>query len=138
MELKDLKKWIIPAILVGVIVYIIYKKGKTAGADASLIQLKYPNGGATIRKSFDANGLAIQLFDVMDGVFTWANTKESVFIVLNACTNEEIIAVYNAFNKKYGAKGSGTLTKWIKDEGNVVFGSVSKQLVDKMVSLGAV
>ncbi len=137
-QLLGLQKYIVPLAILAIVVYIIWKKGKNAGADTSNIQVKYPNGGKQIRVGFDANGLAMQLFDVMDGIFTWANTKEKVFILLNACTGEEMIAVYNAFNAKYGSKGKGTLTKWINDESNVVIGSVAPTLIQKLRSLGAV
>lgn len=137
-QLLGLQKYVLPLAIVAIIVYIIWKKGKNAGSDTSNVQLKYPNGGQQIRANFDANGLAMELYDVMSGLFTWANTKEKVFLILNACTNEEMIAVYNAFNKKYGSKGKGTLTKWINDELNVVIGSIAPKLIQRLRSLGAV
>lgn len=137
-QLAGLTQYIIPVAVLLLVVYIIWKKGKNAGSDTSNVQLKYPNSGKQIRAGFDANGLAMELFDVMDGIFTWANTKEKVFILLNACTGEEMIAVYNAFNSKYGNKGKGTLTKWINDESNVVIGSVKPTLISRLRALGAV
>jgi len=76
----------------------------------------------------DAEILADELYDVMDGIFTGGATKERVFKKVNELNDQDLIKVYNTFNRKYeNTKGllddifggnNGNLIDWIKSEKN--------------------
>jgi hypothetical protein len=116
LKLTDLNKFILPVIVIGVIVYIIWKKGKTAG-QTIIPDVPYIQDQPVITSNFNPNILAEELFKAMDGLFTLSGTKDAAWRKLYELgTDNMVIAVYNAFNKKYGFKGKGSLTQWIKDE----------------------
>ncbi|MFD2581503.1 hypothetical protein ACFSR6_03315 [Pedobacter vanadiisoli] len=115
-KLTDLNKFILPVLLLGVVVYLIWKNGKKAG-QTIIPDVPYIQDQGVITKSFNPNILAEELFNVMDGLFTLSGTKDAAFRKLYELpTDNMVIAVYNAFNSKYGSKGDGSLTKWINDE----------------------
>lgn len=116
LKLTDLNKYILPIIVVGIIVYIIYRKGKKAG-QTIIPDVPYLQDQPAITANFNPNTLAEELFNAMDGPFTLSGTKDTAWRKLYELgTDNMVIAVYNAFNKKYGDKGNGSLTQWIKDE----------------------
>ncbi|WP_025142746.1 hypothetical protein [Pedobacter jeongneungensis] len=121
-KLTDLNKFILPVILLGVVVYFIWKNGKKAGLTI-IPDVPYIDDQGVMTKNFNPNTLAEELFDVMDGLFTLSGTKDATFRKLYELpTDNMVIAVYNAFNTKYGSKGSGSLTKWISDEAYYNYG----------------
>ena len=84
-----------------------------------------PAGGAGIPVTgYNQQGQPIQwnpeplvdeLYDVMDGLFTFSDKKDQVFKKLATLpTNDMVVATYNRFNIKHGA--GDTLTQWIDDE----------------------
>lgn len=80
--------------------------------------------------------LAAELFEVMDGIFTLAATKDEVFLKLAQLpTNDMVVAVYNEFNTQYG--NGETLTQWIDDEYNTLIGGDGQTLaLEKLRSIG--
>lgn len=106
--------WAIAIVLI-LLVYV-YFKGKKDGK-LNIKDAPYLFGSEGIPKGFNPNILADDLHDVMSGLFTLSGTKDKAFQkLINLNTDDMVIAVYNAFNKKYGAEGNGTLTQWIDDE----------------------
>lgn len=64
---------------------------------------------------WNPDSMASELFNVMDGLFTFSGTKDDTFKKFGQLpSNDMIVSVYNLFNSKYG-KGD-TLTQWINDE----------------------
>jgi len=80
--------------------------------------------------------LSAELFNVMDGLFTFSGTKNDVFLKFAQLpTNDMAVAVYNHFNQNYG--DGETLTQWIKDEYWVDFLAEGKSLaLAKLQALG--
>lgn len=104
------------AFVVLVLFVYIYFKGKKDGK-LFISDAPYINGRDGIPKGFNPNILSDKLYNVMDGLFTLSGTKDIVWReLLQLATDDMVIAVYNAFNDKYGPKGKGTLTNWINDE----------------------
>ncbi len=75
------------------------------------------SNSSQIPAGWQPDGLAKELFDVMDGVFTASSTKEKVWAKLTALTDGQVIEVYKRFSERF-AKKPDTLTTWIKDEAN--------------------
>ena len=116
LKLTDLNKFILPAIAIALVVYFIWKNGKKAGLTI-IPDVPYIRDQPIITANFNPNTLADELFSVMDGYFTLTGTKDMAFRKLYELgTDNMVIAVYNAFNAKYGQKGKGSLTQWISDE----------------------
>ncbi len=106
--------WI--AVFVLVLFIYIYFKGKADGK-TNIKDAKYPLNGKSLPLGWNPNVLADKIYKAMDGVLTNTTTKNLVFReVFVLPTDEMLIAVYNTFNDKYGAKGKGSLTEWINDE----------------------
>jgi hypothetical protein len=98
------------------IMIFIYLKGKKDGK-ILIPDAPYLFGSEGIPKGFNPNILADKLHEVMSSFFTLTGTKDAAFRQLTELqTNDMVIAVYNAFNNKYGAEAHGSLTQWIDDE----------------------
>lgn len=116
MKLTDLNKYILPIIILAVVVYFIWKNGKKAGLTI-IPDVPYLKDQEILSANFNPNILAEELFNAMDGFFSLSGTKDAAWRKLYELpTNNMVIAVYNAFNQKYGSKGKGSLTQWIADE----------------------
>lgn len=116
MKFSDLSKYAIPAIIVGIIIYLIWRNGKKAGLTI-IPDVPYIADQPTITANFNPNILADELYNAMSGLFVLTGTKDAAWRKLYELgTDNMVIAVYNAFNKKYGPKGKGSLTQWIRDE----------------------
>lgn len=116
LKLTDLNKFVLPAIVIGIIVYIIWRNGKKAG-QTIIPDVPYIRDQPIITANFNPNILAEELYKAMDGLFTLSGTKDAAWRKLYELgTDNMVIAVYNAFNSKYGSKGKGSLTQWIRDE----------------------
>ncbi|MBK0383531.1 hypothetical protein I5M32_11240 [Pedobacter sp. SD-b] len=110
------KTMVIIGILVIAIAIYFYFKGKKDGK-ITIADAPYINGKDAIPKGFNPNILADKLYDVMDGFFTASGTKDAAWLELyQLATDDMVVAVYNAFNEKYGIKRNGSLTQWIRDE----------------------
>ena len=76
--------------------------------------------------AWSPEGLALELYNAMDGLFTTAETKSNAWDKLtNLPSNDMVVALYNYFNQKYG--NGDSLTKWINDEYYSSFFDNSKQ-----------
>ena len=116
MKLTDLNKMILPVIIVALIIYLIWRNGKKAGLTV-IPDVPYIKDQEIIQSGFNPNILADELFKAMDGLLTASGTKDEAWRKLYELpTDNMVIAVYNAFNQKYGTKGKGSLTQWIEDE----------------------
>ena len=114
--LNQYKTFIIITVIVIALAVWQYYRGKKAGA-VVIPDAPYIKGAAAIPEGFNPNILADKLHSAMSGLFTLSSTKDAVWLELfNLSTDDMVIAVYNAFNKKYGSEGKGSLTKWIDDE----------------------
>jgi hypothetical protein len=118
--------------LVALLVYF-YFKGKKDGK-LNIPDASYPDGGKGVPHGWNPNVLAEKLFSVLDGFLTLAETKVNVLKELNELgTDDMMVAVYNVFNKKYGDKGQGSLTQWIKDE--ILISKTKDQVLKRLESL---
>ena len=86
---------------------------------------KLPQGGAGLPVvSYGSDGKPVywnprpfskNLYEVMDGLFTFSGTKDEAFSKFGDLpTNDMVVSVYNDFNSNYG--DGETLTAWIKGE----------------------
>lgn len=120
------------------LVLTIYLLGKSAGKKKGreeVDQKPLPNNGQGIPTGWDPKPLANEVFQQLDGWTTWAANKEETFVKLETLTSDQLVAVYNAFNKLFGPKGKGTMTDWLRDELNVSIGGRRDGLVTKLISL---
>ncbi|CAN1522708.1 hypothetical protein MCERE19_01126 [Spirosomataceae bacterium] len=129
--------WII-AILIGAVVYFMYKylKGKSEIVTPPIPDI--PNNGVNIPSGYlaTATKLSEDLFTVTSGVFTWAAQKESVFVSLFNLTDDQLVYVYTVYNNKYFNSQNETMTKTIDSEWNYTLGGVKPRLVARLLSLG--
>jgi len=114
----------------------LYLRGKKDGK-AYIPDAPYLKGTVAIPAGYNPNILADELFAAMNDILVLSTTKEIAWNKLLTLPNDDmIIAVYNAFNKKYGPKGKGSLTAWINDEVVYNWGSsVKAKTVAKLRSL---
>jgi hypothetical protein len=114
----------------------LYYKGRNAGA-TFIPDVPYIKGVSALPAGFNPNILADELYAAMNDIFVKSTTKEAVWYrLLNLPTDDMIVLVYNTFNKKYGPKQKGSLTKWIDDEVVYNWGSSYKnQVLVKLRSL---
>lgn len=125
--------------LAGLVIFYLW--AKAAGQKKALSDLKQaplPNNGNGIPAGWDPKPVANRVFTVLDGVWTAAATKEPVFQELYSLTNDQLTAVYNAFNFLFSSKGKGTLTEWIRDDWNYSIGGKRDPLIDRLVSLNCI
>jgi hypothetical protein len=135
---------LIIVLIVAGIALAIYFVGKSAGKKKTPKDVKLPSGGQGIPAAgVDARGniipwsagpLADDTFDVLDGIDS-SQSKEIVIAKLMAITDDQLVAVFNEFNRKHYDKGDGTMKKWIKDD-SFAFNSVQPQLLARMDRLG--
>ncbi len=107
------------------IYWIGIKKGKTKKYTVEL-----PNGGSGIPTETTNEGnvitwnpepLAKEGYDVLNGFFLpfFSTQRVEWYGKLLALTDDQLVAVYNAFNQLYLYQGKGTLKDWIEQEINV-------------------
>ncbi len=134
-------------ITVLVAIYFVGKgKGKSKKYDVNL-----PTGGAGIPVETDEQGneivwspepLAKEGYRVMSGL-AWKQfldaslTQERVewYARLTALTDDQLVAVYNAFNSLYISKGNGTMTDWIRDEYNLENSEAYNKVIVRLENL---
>lgn len=110
-----------PVLLIALLV--IYFIGRSSGKGKALKEkntppkVVYPNNGQDIPVNWDANILADEMYNQMNGV-TWNKIKlEGYFAAyVGLQTDEMFIAVYDVFNQKHMKSDTGTLRQWITDE----------------------
>jgi hypothetical protein len=82
------------------------------------------------------SGLVDRSWDVLDGYFTLASTKEELFLELYSLSNSLLKSVYTLYYTKYGKKDGATLTTKINSEWNVFLTGTTSDLVKRLRSLG--
>jgi hypothetical protein len=124
------------AVLVIAFAIYMYFKGKKDGKTI-IPDAPYIHGKAGIPAGFNPNNLADKLYEVMSGLFTVSGHKDAAWNqLLNLATDDMVIAVYNAFNDKYGNKGKGSLTQWIADEYYYDFSTgIKPKVLDRLKKL---
>lgn len=134
--IKQYKGILIIAVVTIALMAYIYYRGKKAG-NSVIPDAPYIEGKAGIPAGFNPNILADELHEVMSGLFTMTGTKDAAWSQLcNLQTPDMIIAVYNAFNAKYGRLGKGSLTQWIDAEYYYDFVSgIKEKTLQKLKSL---
>jgi len=97
-----------------------------------------PDNGVNIPIGYlvTATNIAQQVFDVTEGLFTWAAQKESVFVTLMNLTDDQLVYVYTVYNNKFFSTNNESMTKAIKSEYNVTLGGVRDKLVSRLIGLG--
>jgi len=122
-------------LIVVVLALGIYLYGRKAGKEKASRPAPLPNNGQGIPVGWEPTKFTDNLHDVLSGIFTSAYEKEKAFVAANSLVNDQLVAIYNDFNHRYGGK-SGTLTQWLIDEFNVAAGdSVRDALVARLRSL---
>ena len=113
-----MNKFFIITMLVVVFLIAIYFWGRSAGKKAATgTQAKLPNNGKGIPINWNPTPTVEKVHKAFNDYFTSALDKQTAFQSLLSLTNDQLIAVYNEFNRKYqgGVKGD-TLLQWVKDE----------------------
>lgn len=126
-------QWFLIAVAV---LALVYWYGKSAITDTMKYDTPLPNSGSGIPQGWDPNVQADALFDVLDGLFTTSTDKEFEIVKCKQLTNDQLVAVYRTFNRKYcPQKSDGTMTQWLKDERYLAIPSVRSGLVARLISL---
>ena len=121
---------IVAALAVG-----IYWYGQRSGEEKRKLNPDLPDNGSGIPHGWNPDVRATALYDVMSGVFTLTATKEAEWATCMTLTNDQLTAVYGAFNRRYCSDDDQTLTSWIKWEGGAYFGSVKDAFLHRLRSL---
>lgn len=104
---------------------------------------KKKKGGGEIPKGWEPDGIASGLFDAIDGVWDSSSSINSAFRKFNALNDNQMIAVYNYWQKHYANRESGsifsserhgTLTHSLADESFKT--DEQKKALSKLRSLG--
>jgi hypothetical protein len=111
---RPLQIFLIAAVLLG----LVYWYGRNSISDKMKYDHPLPNSGSGIPANWDATAvkLADDLYSIIDGLFTLSGTKDRVCSTVLALTNDQITAVYNAYNRKYCTDSSATLTRDLDGE----------------------
>ena len=122
------------ALIVAALAVGIYWYGKNAADDKQKNNPTLPNNGTGIPAGWDPNMRAAALYEVMSGIGL-TSEKESEWATCMSLTDDQLTAVYGAFNRRYCAGDDQTLTSWIKWETGAFFGSVKPSLLQRLRSL---
>lgn len=134
MQVQELwrQKWVkVLTVILLIVVFLlsIYWIGIRKGKGKKY-SVELPNGGTGIPVETTTNGdvvtwnpepLAKEGYEVMSGVFTpfFSTKRVEWYGKLMALTDDQLVAVSNAFNTLYLYKGDGTMKDWIEAEQNV-------------------
>lgn len=98
-----------------------------------------PDSGSGLPKGWgtqQANLLAAEGNDVIDGLLTLGSSKEIWASKLVALTNDQLTLVYDAYNIKYGKTNDETLTEAMNNEWNNPGGNSNwRKVIDKLREL---
>lgn len=75
-----------------------------------------PNNGAGIPTGWDAEGDARTLHDAMQGLNLFDSGYDTVIATLSGKTDDQLVAIYNEFNRLYASEGEGNLIDWFEDD----------------------
>ncbi len=112
---KNIKIYIIIAVVVVIIIALVYFQGKAAG---TIKQVKLPNDEPGMKNLTDAEAtqvreIARSLYEEMKGVNLLSRDPEP-YDKLSKLSDTLFVAVYNDFNKNYG--NGETLYAWMDGE----------------------
>jgi|SRR6476469_1872800 len=124
----------ITLIVVGLIIGI-YLWGKKSANDKQKYDAELPDNGTGIPAGWSPQPIADKLYEVMDGIFQFGNTKEEEWRLCLSLTDDQLTAVYVAFNRTYCRDNNETLTSWIEDETGIAFNSAKPRLLNRLRSL---
>lgn len=130
---RPLQLLIIGAAVLG----FVYWYGRRSISDTLKFDHPLPNSGAGIPTNWDAQAVqfADNLHGVIDGLFTLSGAKDRICSQVLGLTNDQITAIYNAYNKKYCTDSMATLTRDLAAEWWRPSSGVLGDLVDKLKSL---
>lgn len=128
---------------VGTVIYFIWQfiKLKLESGQKEIPVPKLPNGGSDIPAGFETEALRIaaRVKEVTDGLFTLAAEKEQAFVILDSLNDDQLVYVYRVYSNQYSVNDPNreTMTEVIDNEWNVSLNSIRKNLVARLISLGA-
>ncbi len=124
-------------IIAAVVLALVYWYGRNSISDTMKYDHPLPNSGSGIPANWDATAVkfADDLHGIIDGLFTLSGLKDRVCSSVLALTNDQITAVYNAYNRKYCVGSSATLTRDLDDEWWRPSSGKLGDLVNKLKSL---
>jgi hypothetical protein len=130
---RPLQLVIIAAALLG----FVYWYGRRSISDTMKYDHPLPNSGTGIPANWSATAVrfADDLHGIIDGVFTLSGAKDRVCSTVLALTNDQITAIYNAYNRKYCTDSASTLTRDLDGEWWRPSSGVLGDLVNKLKSL---
>lgn len=124
---ENKKIYIVIALSLGLLLFVYFvgrKLGKVKQQSKQGQDTPLPDSGSGIPAGWSPNGLVGRLHSAMDGLnvsWLWGNSeRDDAFNTLASLTKDQVVAVYNQFNKLYGKAEDGqyteTLYNWIDGE----------------------
>ncbi|MGI4862469.1 MAG: hypothetical protein ACRYFZ_00985 [Janthinobacterium lividum] len=97
---------------------LVYWYGRRSISDTLKYDHPLPNSGSGIPTNWSATAVkfADDLHGIIDGLFTLSGAKDRVCSQVLALTDDQITAIYNAYNRKYCTDSSATLTRDLDGE----------------------
>lgn len=111
-------KWFWIAVGGILIIYLIYAAGKKAASGTSA---PLPNNGTGIPAGWTATQDAMVLHDAMDNG-SWVlgagygTDEDAIWGVLEGKTDDQLVAIYNEFNRLYQAESEMDLMDWFEED----------------------
>jgi hypothetical protein len=111
-------KWFWIATAAIIIVWYFYSEGKKA---AEGTQAELPNNGTGIPAGWTPGADAMGLHDEMDNG-SWlmgagyGTDEEKIWSILTGKTDDQLISIYNEFNRLYQADSGMTLIGWFNED----------------------
>lgn len=122
-SLSDKAQKIIKIVLIIVLsILILVVAFKAYRAFKKPVNAKYVAGGGTLPSGWTPTAITDNLYNVIAGIFTFTGAKDDAYKAFNSLNDNQMIAVYNDWLKRYSDKKSylffpmGTLTQALKDE----------------------
>jgi cbb3-type cytochrome oxidase subunit 3 len=125
-------QWFLVVFAILLIAYLIYRQGQKSGGFQAAAKL--PNNGSGIPQGWTPTKLVDELWDNLGTIFwSWTERNSKIETLLNL-TPDQLAAVYNDYNYRYGKKdGNTSLTKKISKE---VFLLRQSEILSKLRSYG--
>lgn len=131
-------QWLLVAVVLLLFVYLIYRQGQKSGGFEKAKPL--PDGGNGIPAGWSTTKLVDELWDNLDSFYWWkvidinGDYRGELMTVLLSLSKDQLTAVYNDYNFRYGNKdGKTSLTKKINGE---YWLTNKSQVVEKLRNLG--
>ena len=117
-----------------VFVALIYVIGRMAGRNSFA---DYKPTDLPEEPNWSPYMIVEEAWDVLNGWFSNADSKEKIFVALLALSDRQLNEVYNLYNGKYGKADGYTLTKKIANESYVSWFSNSRsEIVKRLRTMG--